>query len=102
MKRTKQTKQHPNVVDLFLNTIRKFVAPDEVHRPANEPTKGLDIKIDSQTHNASPTFGNKQDLQLIYLGTKWCGAGNIAKNKRDIGYFYMTGKRRVGKSRKLR
>lgn len=24
------------------------------------------------------------------VGTKWCGAGDIARDKNDIGYFYLT------------
>lgn len=82
-----------NVVDLFVNTvtstIRKFVKPKKKIHVENETDKGLDVALVNPIDQGD--FGNSQDLQLIYLGTKWCGAGSIAKNKRDIGYFYMTG-----------
>jgi Phospholipase A2 len=86
-------KQNIKVVDFFLNAIKKFITPSvRDKKPKNETTKGLDFKLDPANTDLAPTFGDHQDIQLIYVGTKWCGAGNIAKNKRDIGYFYMTGK----------
>lgn len=83
--------QNFEVIDYFFNSIKKVVKrrpPSK--RFKNETNKGLDIKLESSNPNLQPTFGNKQDFQFIYLGTKWCGAGDIAQNKRDIGYFYLT------------
>lgn len=54
-----------------------------------ETYKGLDIAFDSKT-NILPNLGNNQDFKFIMLGTKWCGAGDMAKDKNDIGYFYIT------------
>ncbi|XP_063974772.1 phospholipase A2-like [Diachasmimorpha longicaudata] len=32
----------------------------------------------------------KEQLNLIYPGTKWCGSGNIAENSEDLGHFSAT------------
>lgn len=60
-----------------------------------ETDKGLDVQFESSIPFLQPNFGNNQEMQLILIGTKWCGAGDVAKNKRDIGYFYMTGECRA-------
>lgn len=54
----------------------------------NETTKGLDLKLPSGIASFPPI---SEDFKLIYLGTKWCGAGDVAKSKIDVGYFYLTG-----------
>lgn len=66
--------------------------PKKVHRRAkNETSKGLDIEIFRDRASYPPTFGNSEDFKLVYLGTKWCGAGDVAKHENDVGYFYLTG-----------
>lgn len=81
-------------MEFFLNTIsstiNRFVKPNKSSQVENETDKGFDVALVNPNTN-HPNFGNNQDFQLIYVGTKWCGAGDIAKNKRDVGYFYMTG-----------
>ncbi|KAL7031229.1 hypothetical protein ACKWTF_006938 [Chironomus riparius] len=85
----------PNVLDLFLGTIKNVIGSQQHDRNAqhrhnkNETNKGIDIILDSNTHMI-PAVGNKQDLKLIFLGTKWCGSGDNAKDINDIGYFYLT------------
>lgn len=76
------------VIDSFFNTLKNIVSPSPVIPVKNETDKGLDVQFQAVN---SPSLGKNQDFQLIYFGTKWCGAGDIAKNKRDIGYFYLTG-----------
>lgn len=73
-----------------MNAVRKVAKPAPM-RSRNETSKGLDIQFETTNPDLIPTFGNNQDLQFIYLGTKWCGSGDIAKDKGDIGYFYLTG-----------
>ncbi|CRK89630.1 CLUMA_CG003258, isoform A [Clunio marinus] len=80
----------PKVVDAFFNTLRSVIQPSEKSTQYNETTNGIDTNVNVQNIDFIPTFGNNQDLQFIYMGTKWCGAGDIAQSKRDIGYFYMT------------
>jgi hypothetical protein len=67
--------QNPNVIDFFVNAIKKIVSPQKRPSPPkyieSETNKGLDIKLETANHKFPPTFGNNQDLQLIYLGTKW-------------------------------
>lgn len=29
-------------------------------------------------------------MQFIFVGTKWCGSGDVARDENDIGYFYLT------------
>lgn len=87
--------KNPNIIDFFVNKIRKVVKGNQVHHSANETSKGLDIKLETSNPNFPPSFGNSQDLKVIYLGTKWCGSGDIARSSRDIGYFYLTGMKRL-------
>lgn len=67
--------QNPNVIDLFVDAIKNIVTPQKPPSPPkykkNETNKGLDIKLETANNKFPPTFGNNQDLQLIYLGTKW-------------------------------
>ncbi|KAG5683203.1 hypothetical protein PVAND_012499 [Polypedilum vanderplanki] len=84
------------VIDLFLNSIKKFIhtqpqqsLKEQTRHFKNETSKGIDIKFDNNIHSL-PKFGNHQDMKFILLGTKWCGSGSIAKDKNDIGYFYLT------------
>lgn len=63
----------PNVLDLFLGTIKNVIGSQQHDRNAqhrhnkNETNKGIDIILDSNTHMI-PAVGNKQDLKLIFLG----------------------------------
>lgn len=82
--------QNWNIIDILLNTVEKIVKPTR-GQAKNETTKGLDMRFEAPNHSFIPSFGNNQDLQLIYLGTKWCGSGDIAKDEKDVGYFYLTG-----------
>lgn len=79
-----------NLVSLFFDTIKKVIQPKrtETHN-IKETSKGLDIKLDANT-NLIPSFGNNKDTKFTVVGTKWCGAGDSAKDKNDIGYFYLT------------
>lgn len=103
------------VIDLFLNSIKKVIhtQPQQSqkeqtrHHYKNETSKGIDIRFDKSIHSL-PKFGNHQDMKFIFLGkktvlnedervfkklflgTKWCGSGDVAKDKNDIGYFYLT------------
>ena len=79
-----------NIVDILLNTVNRFVRPTRKYEK-NETSQGLDVQFDIPNVDVIPSFGNNQDLQLIYLGTKWCGSGDIANDKKDVGYFYLTG-----------
>lgn len=92
----RHTKDESSIVDFFVNTIsstiKRIMKPKKSNLGENETDKGLDVTLTNPIQENQVSFGNNQDLQLIYLGTKWCGSGDIAKNKRDIGYFYMTGK----------
>lgn len=72
-----------------MNAIKNVVK--QKPNPAKYFENETDKRLEYPKPNFQSTFGNKEDFQLIYLGTKWCGAGDIAKNKRDIGYFYLTG-----------
>ena len=67
----------PNVLDLFLGTIKNVIGSQQhnsknVHHyhSKNETNKGIDIVLDSNTHMI-PTVGNKQDLKLIFLGMNY-------------------------------
>lgn len=66
-------RKNQNIVENFLNTIRKFVSPPShpSQHLENETYKGLDFKIPGAKNKVAPNYGNNQDLQLIYLGTKW-------------------------------
>lgn len=68
-------RKNQNVVEEFLNTIKNIVSPPGHPSPSqhleNETDKGLDFKIPGVKNKIAPNFGNNQDLQLIYLGTKW-------------------------------
>lgn len=68
-----QSNQKPKVINFFLNAIKKVVNTNQRQtvRPKNETNKGLDIRLETSNPHFPPTFGNHQDLQLIYLGTKW-------------------------------
>lgn len=64
----------PNVLDLFLGTIKNVIGSQQhngnIHRHhhnKNETNKGIDIVLDSNIHMI-PTVGNKQDLKFIFLG----------------------------------
>lgn len=64
----------PNVLDLFLGTIKNVIGSQQHnrnvqhhHHHKNETNKGIDIVLDSNTHMI-PTVGNKQDLKFIFLG----------------------------------
>ena len=37
----------------------------------NETHKGLDLKLAGGNNKLTPNLGNNQELQLIYVGTKW-------------------------------
>lgn len=50
-----------------------------------ETTNGLDILIEKY----SPKMSMAQ-IRAIYLGTKWCGDGNISPDGKHVGYFYFT------------
>lgn len=81
------------LIDFFWNTIKQVVQPSQTgsRLAPNETTKGLDMKFSPGIASFPTTFGNSEDFKLIYLGTKWCGAGDVAKSEIDVGYFYLTG-----------
>lgn len=85
--------QSSSVIDLFFNSVKNVFKPPPpaVIRPENETTKGLDIQIEDRNPLLQGVVTSSQELQLIYLGTKWCGSGDIATSRNDVGYFYMTG-----------
>lgn len=82
-----------SVIDLFFNSVKKVLKPPPpaIVRPENETSKGLDIQFEDRNPLLKGADMSSQDLQLIYLGTKWCGSGDIATSRNDVGYFYMTG-----------
>lgn len=85
--------QGSKIIEFFLTPIRNILKSGKrpVDNTVSETDKGLDVQFESSIPFVQPNFGNNQEMQLILIGTKWCGAGDVAKNKRDIGYFYMTG-----------
>lgn len=87
------THQSSSVIDLFFNSVKKVFKPPQpaVTRAENETSKGLDIQLEDQNPFLQGAVTSSQELQLIYLGTKWCGSGDIATSRNDVGYFYMTG-----------
>lgn len=48
---------------------------DVTNREPNDTSKGLDILLETSHPNIPPAFGNNQDLQFIFIGTRWCGSG---------------------------
>ena len=68
-------RKNQNIVELFVNVIKQIVAPNQHSMPSqhleNETDKGLDLKLAGGGNKFTPNLGNNQDLQLIYMGTKW-------------------------------
>ncbi|CAO1411998.1 unnamed protein product [Diamesa hyperborea] len=86
----------PNFFSVLFNRLRNMARSNRnvnsatVHNSTIEETNvGLDIDFESFTPESQQTPTN-EGMKMIYFGTKWCGDGDVAKNKRDIGYFYLT------------
>lgn len=62
------------MINFFLDAIKKVISPEQPNQPQalkiqvyKETHKGLDIKLDANTH-LLPNLGNNQDLQFSLIG----------------------------------
>ena len=61
------------------------VAGPYILNQSPETASGLDLLIEKY----SPKM-TKAQIRAIYLGTQWCGDGNISPDGNHVGYFFLT------------